>query len=59
MNAEIELKNDLKNILPDEAIVHFAGKEYIQNIGKSTFEIAEVRQEKAKTVLPKFYHPMI
>src|SRR6185312_6278019 len=36
MNAEIGLKNKLRNVLPDEAVVHFEGKEYIfENTGKN------------------------
>jgi cobalt-zinc-cadmium efflux system membrane fusion protein len=43
MNAEIELKNNLRSVLPDEAVVHFEGKQYvfIQN-GKSRFEMVEL-----------------
>jgi cobalt-zinc-cadmium efflux system membrane fusion protein len=44
MNAEIELKNNLRSVLPDEAVVHFEGKQYvfIQN-GKSRFEMVELQ----------------
>ncbi|HEU5364392.1 MAG TPA: efflux RND transporter periplasmic adaptor subunit [Hanamia sp.] len=42
MNAEIELKNNLQNVLPDEAIVSFEGKKYFfENIGKNKFEMIE------------------
>ncbi len=43
MNAEIELKNKLRNALPDEALVRFEGKEYVfTNTGKNQFEMLEV-----------------
>ena len=43
MNAEIELVNQMRNGLPDEAFVRFEGKEYIfENTGKNTFEMVEV-----------------
>ncbi|MGN6533525.1 MAG: efflux RND transporter periplasmic adaptor subunit [Ginsengibacter sp.] len=43
MNAEIALKNVAKNVLPDEAVVRFEGKEFIfKNVGKNKFEIAEI-----------------
>jgi len=43
MNAEIGLKNKLRNVLPDEAVVHFEGKEYIfENTGKTKFEMVEI-----------------
>lgn len=29
MNAEIEFKNKTRNILPDEAVVNFEGKNYV------------------------------
>ena len=42
MNAEIELKNNLQNVLPGEAIVSFEGKKYFfENIGKNKFEMIE------------------
>ena len=43
MNAEIELRNNLRNVLPDEAVVHFEGKQYVfTNAGKNTFEMVEL-----------------
>lgn len=43
MNAEIELVNQMRNGLPEEAFVRFEGKEYIfENTGKNTFEMVEV-----------------
>jgi cobalt-zinc-cadmium efflux system membrane fusion protein len=43
MNAEIEMKNGVSNVLPDEAVVSFEGKEYIfQNNGQNTFEMTPV-----------------
>lgn len=42
MNAEIESKNNLQNVLPDEAIVSFEGKKYFfENTGKNKFEMTE------------------
>ncbi|MEO6135063.1 MAG: efflux RND transporter periplasmic adaptor subunit [Ginsengibacter sp.] len=44
MNAEIELKNELRDVLPDEAFVRFEGKEYVfEQTGKNRFEMVEVR----------------
>lgn len=43
MNAEVALKNNLQNVLPDEAIVNFEGKEYLfENTGKNKFEMIEI-----------------
>ena len=43
MNAEIELKSHLSNVLPDDAIVSFEGKQYIfKNIGIHKFEMIEI-----------------
>ncbi len=43
MNAEIALKNVSRNVLLDEAVVRFEGKEFIfQNVGKNKFEIIEI-----------------
>ena len=43
MNAEIELINQLRNGLPDEAFVRFEGKKYIfENTGKNTYEMVEI-----------------
>lgn len=40
MNAEIELKNHMSHVLPEEAVVRFEGKEYVfENKGKNTFEM--------------------
>lgn len=42
MNALIELKAHLSNVLPEDAIVSFEGKKYIfQNTGKNKFEMIE------------------
>lgn len=42
MNAEIELKSHLSNVLPDEAIVSFEGKKYIfENTSTNKFEMIE------------------
>lgn len=44
MNAEIELKNELRDVLPDEAFVRFEGKEYVfEKTGKNRFEMIEVK----------------
>lgn len=49
MNAEIELKNKMRNVLPDEAIVRFEGKEYIfENTDKNKFEMVEVEIGKSE-----------
>ena len=49
MNAEIELKNKMHNVLPDEAFVRFEGKEYIfENTGKNKFEMNEVEIGKSE-----------
>jgi cobalt-zinc-cadmium efflux system membrane fusion protein len=59
MNAEIELKNHLKNVLPDEAIVHFEGKEYIfQNAGKNMFEITEVKIAESESGFTQIVLPV-
>jgi cobalt-zinc-cadmium efflux system membrane fusion protein len=43
MNAEVALKNNLQDVLPDEAIVNFEGKEYLfENTGKNKFEMIEI-----------------
>jgi len=47
LNAEIEVKKQLHQVLPDEAIVRFEGKEYIfENAGKNAFEMVEVATGK-------------
>ncbi|HTO14962.1 MAG TPA: efflux RND transporter periplasmic adaptor subunit [Edaphocola sp.] len=44
MNALIELKNIVRNVLPDEAIVRYEGKEYVfEQIEKNTFEMVAVQ----------------
>lgn len=44
MNAIIELKNQNRQVLPDEAIVRFEGKEYVfEQTAKNTFEMVEVQ----------------
>lgn len=49
MNAEIELKNQMHNVLPDEAFVRFEGKEYyFENTGKNKFEMNEVEIGKSE-----------
>ncbi|MEO9021378.1 MAG: efflux RND transporter periplasmic adaptor subunit [Ginsengibacter sp.] len=49
MNAEIELKNKMRNVLPDESFVRFEGKEYIfENTGKNKFEMVEVEIGKSE-----------
>lgn len=49
MNAEIELKNKMRNVLPDEAFVRFEGKEYFfENTGKNKFEMVEVEIGKSE-----------
>ena len=43
MDAGIGLKNEMRNVLPDEAFVRFEGKEYIlENTGKNKFEMVEI-----------------
>lgn len=49
MNAEIELRNEMRNVLPDEAFVRFEGKEYFfENTGKNKFEMMEVEIGKSE-----------
>jgi cobalt-zinc-cadmium efflux system membrane fusion protein len=49
MNAEIELKNKMRNVLPDEAFVRFEGKEYIfEKNGENKFEMVEVEIGKSE-----------
>ena len=44
MNAEIELKNHMSNVLPEESVVRFEGKEYVfENKEKNTFEMMPVQ----------------
>lgn len=43
MNAEIELKNNLQNVLPEEATVSFEGRKYLfENTGENKFEMIEI-----------------
>ena len=43
MNAEVTLKNKIRNVLPDEAVVRFEGKEYIfEDLGGNQFKMIEV-----------------
>ena len=43
MNAEIELKNNLQNVLPEEATVSFEGRKYLfENTGENQFEMIEI-----------------
>ena len=52
MNAEIELKNNLRNVLPDEAVVHFEGKQYVfANTGKNQFEMIELQTGQSENGL--------
>jgi len=49
MNAEIALKNKVRNVLPDEAFVRFEGKEYFfESTGKNKFEMVEVEIGKSE-----------
>ena len=58
MNAELELKNQLRNVLPDEAIVRFEGKEYIfENIGKNRFEMTEVAPGESENGFTEIVSP--
>ena len=44
MNAEIEMKNRSRQVLPDEAVVHFEGKQYVFTpTGKNKFEMIELQ----------------
>ncbi len=44
MNAEIELKSEIHQVLPKDAIVRFDGKEYVfEAKSKNTFEMLEVQ----------------
>ena len=44
MNAEIELKNHMSNVLPEEAVVRFEGKDYVfEKKGETTFEMVPVQ----------------
>ncbi len=43
MNAEIEIKNNIAAVLPEEAVVRFEGKQYIfESLGDNEFRITEV-----------------
>src|SRR5690606_36366640 len=43
MNAEVTLRNKIRNVLPDEAVVRFEGKEYIfEDLGSNQFQMREV-----------------
>lgn len=49
MNAEIEVKNKKRDVLPDGAVVRFEGKEYIfENTGKNTFTMVEIQIGKSE-----------
>ncbi len=43
MNAEIEIKNNIASVLPEDAVVRFEGKQYIfEALGKNEFQFTEV-----------------
>jgi cobalt-zinc-cadmium efflux system membrane fusion protein len=43
MNAEIEIKNNIANVLPEAAVVRFEGKQYIfEVIGERQFNMIEI-----------------
>ena len=43
MNAEIEIKNNIANVLPEAAVVRFEGKQYIfEAIGERQFNMIEI-----------------
>lgn len=49
MNAEIALKNKIRNVLPDDAVVRFEGKEYIfEDLGRNEFQMIEVEIGESK-----------
>lgn len=44
MNAEVETKRSMSNMLPEESVVHYQGKDYIfEAAGKNQFKMIEVR----------------
>lgn len=44
MNAEVELKSSNSNVLPEESVVNFEGKEYVYlEIAKQKYQMQEVR----------------
>ncbi len=44
MNAEVTLKSKVRNVLPEEAVVRFEGKEYIfEDMGSNKFQMIEVQ----------------
>ncbi|MEO6683401.1 MAG: efflux RND transporter periplasmic adaptor subunit [Ginsengibacter sp.] len=44
MNAEVTLKSKIRNVLPEEAVVRFEGKEYVfEDLGSNNFQMVEVR----------------
>ncbi|MFD2872330.1 efflux RND transporter periplasmic adaptor subunit [Mucilaginibacter ximonensis] len=49
MNAEVEIKNSVANMLPADAIVDFEGKSYVFKVaGDKTYEMVEVKSEQAQ-----------
>ena len=43
MNAEIEIKNNIANVLPEAAVVRFEGKQYIfEVLGERQFNMIEI-----------------
>lgn len=44
MNAEVEIKRSMSDMLPEESVVHYQGKDYIfEAAGKNQFKMIEVR----------------
>ena len=44
MNAEVTLKSKVRNVLPEEAVVRFEGKEFIfEDMGSNEFQMIEVQ----------------
>lgn len=62
MNAELTLKNKMRNVLPEEAVVRFEGKEYIfEDLGDNEFQMIEVQigeSEKGFTEI-KYAEPLL
>ena len=62
MNAEVTLKSKVRNVLPEEAVVRFEGKEYIfEDLGANEFQMIEVQigeSEKGFTEI-KYAEPLL
>lgn len=62
MNADITLKNKVRNVLPEEAVVRFEGKEYIfEDLGGNEYQMLEVQigdSEKGFTEI-KYAEPLL